>query len=255
MQLKNVVFDTELKKYPDLRYRINPTEYNTGDTVIICDTDRKAKEWASKGYSCIGMETDERIYSVKYVTDSPECINDEYIYMVYCRHNGIPMTICETKRLMVREMSKRDIVSLYDIYKGNVLKFVEPLYEYEKEVEFTEKYIENMYGYYGYGLWILERKSDRKIIGRAGLSNRNVDGVNEIELGYIIGEEFQQNGYAYEACEAIIRFGFENIGADRIIACIDKNNAPSIGLAHKLKFTGLSSDEESPMLIFYRLRD
>lgn len=255
MQLKNVVFDTYIRKYPELKYRINPPEHNAMDTVAVCDTDAKAKEWIAKGYACIGIEKCNRIYSAGYVTDSQDNIDDEFVYMVYCRCNGLPMTICETKRLIIREMSKSDVKLLYDIYKGNVLKFAEPLYEYEEEVEFTEKYIENMYGFYGYGLWLLERRADGKLIGRAGLSNRIVDGSNEIELGYIIGEEFQRNGYAFEACEAILKYGFESIGAERIIACIDKNNAPSIGLAHKLKFRKLPYDGNDPVRIFYRLRD
>lgn len=239
MQLKNVIFDVSSSRLPQIKYTVNPREYTPQDTVVVCDTNEKIEKW--KGYACIGIEGGEHIRT-DYVADSLTGIDEEYLLLAFCRFHCLPMTICETRRLFIREMSADDLPALYEIYRGSVLRFVEPLYGYEEELAFTESYIKNMYGFYGYGLWLLVRKEDGAIIGRAGLSNRLFDGKNELELGYVVGEEYQGKGYATEACEAILRTAYEKFGADRVVACIEKENVPSVRLAHKLNFS--KSDKE-----------
>lgn len=251
MELKNVIFDVACVELPKLNYVINPPEYTVNDTVVACDDNGKIKEWKEKGFACIGVENGERILS-DYVTDSLEGIDEDYLLLVFCRTHGLPMQICETDRLLIREMTTGDLPELYEIYKGSVLEFVEPLYEYEEELRFTESYIKNMYGFYGYGLWLLVRKKDGKVIGRAGLSNRLLDNENELELGYVVGEAYQGCGYATEACEAILRLAFEKIGARRVIACIEKENVPSRKLAHKLKFTKIDKEWDNHMEVYER---
>lgn len=106
----------------------------------------------------------------------------------------------------------------------------------EEELEFTRAYIENMYKFYGYGIWLVCLKENDEIIGRAGLSNRQVDGVNELELGYVIGEAYQGSGYAHEACVAVCEFAKEQLYADKLVCFIEKENIPSVKLAEKLGF-------------------
>lgn len=142
----------------------------------------------------------------------------------------------ETPRLIIREMSIMDLDDLYSIYDENVTKYVENLYEDRKEEEeFTSAYIKNMYGYYGYGLWILQLK-DGTIIGRAGLSNRMVDGEIKLEAGYLVGSSFQRNGYAFEAMSYIIEYAFDELESEEINCFIKEGNTPSIKLAERLGF-------------------
>lgn len=114
---------------------------------------------------------------------------------------------------------------------------MEGLYEdYEEEYNFTRAYIKNMYNFYGYGIWVVVRKEDDVIIGRAGLSNREVDGETKLELGYVIGEEYQNQGYAYEACKAVCEFAKEKLYEDELVCFIKKGNDSSVKLAEKLNF-------------------
>lgn len=114
---------------------------------------------------------------------------------------------------------------------------MEGLYEdYEEEYNYTLAYIKNMYDFYGYGIWIVVRKEDEEIIGRAGLSNREVDGETKLELGYVIAKEYQNQGYAYEICEAICDFVKEFLYENEIVCFMRKENIPSIKLAEKLGF-------------------
>jgi [ribosomal protein S5]-alanine N-acetyltransferase len=55
------------------------------------------------------------------------------------------------------------------------------------------------------------------IIGSAGL--RDIDAEHlQAELGFWIGREWWGHGYAREAAAAVIRFGFETLGLNRICA-------------------------------------
>ncbi len=114
---------------------------------------------------------------------------------------------------------------------------MEGLYpDYEKEKEYIELYIKNMYHFFGYGLWIVQIKETGEIIGRAGLENRIVNNVNEIEIGYMIGKNYQRKGYAYEACKAVLNYAKKELFIDKINAFILPDNKPSASLLLKLGF-------------------
>ena len=170
------------------------------------------------------------------VFESVYDIDKDFLEKFYNRFMGIPNVITSTKRLIIREICLDDLDALYEIYaEPDITMYMEGLYEREEEEEFTRQYIRNMYGFYGYGLWILEEKMTGKIIGRAGLSHRDVDGEVCIELGYVIGKPYQRQGYAYEACIAILEYA-KKIGKTDVISCVSRNNLPSLKLSYKLGF-------------------
>lgn len=144
----------------------------------------------------------------------------------------------DTARLYLREQTEEDLERLYQIYSSeNITRYMEGLYDdREEELEFTRAYIENMYKFYGYGIWLVCLKENDEVIGRAGLSNRQVDGVNELELGYVIDEKYQGCGYAYEACTAVCEFAKEWLYVEKLVCFIEKKNIPSVRLAEKLGF-------------------
>lgn len=54
------------------------------------------------------------------------------------------------------------------------------------------------------------------------------------ELGYIFNPGYYGNGYATEACRAILQYGFEMLGAHRIIAMCNPENHSSWRLLERL---------------------
>ena len=113
---------------------------------------------------------------------------------------------------------------------------MEGLYERKKEEEYTEAYIKNVYRFYGYGMWLAVDKKGGRLIGRAGLNNLNLHGQPALEMGYVIGEEYQNQGYATELCRAILAFAKENTGFAQVQCLIHKDNRISIHLAENLGF-------------------
>lgn len=174
--------------------------------------------------------------NMTYAITSLEELPIEYLQRVYQRFFHIPWEILRTKRCLVREITVDDIDELYEIYKDKeITMYMESLFEdKEEEIEYTRKYIQTMYGFYGFGMWIVERLDNGRIIGRAGLSVR--EEYEDLELGYVIRKDEQRKGYGEEVCEAIIRYAVEELEVQSLNAFIHPDNLNSVKLISKLEF-------------------
>lgn len=70
-------------------------------------------------------------------------------------------------------------------------------------------------------------KETDRLIGGVGLDGSSGDGSEELALGYWLGQPYWGNGYAREAAEAVIDYGFQTLGLDTIRAYTDPSNAAS----------------------------
>lgn len=84
----------------------------------------------------------------------------------------------------------------------------------------------------GYGTWVVERKSDGAVIGRVGLINP--EGWPGLEVGWTLGRPYWGQGYATEAAQAAMNYGFLTQGVDRLLSLIDPDNKPSQAVARRL---------------------
>jgi RimJ/RimL family protein N-acetyltransferase len=91
------------------------------------------------------------------------------------------------------------------------------------------------YREHGFGLWILETH-DGQFVGDCGLTMQQVGGHQEIEVGYHVCFECQNQGFATEAATAARRFAAEH-GVERLVAIIDPENVPSQRVAEKIGLT------------------
>ena len=171
-------------------------------------------------------------------------VDVDFFEKVWQRHHRIPWTILETERCVIRELTLDDLDALFALYgDGEIDKYTDSLYPYEEEKEFQRAYIENMYRYFGYGLWLVFSKETGELIGRAGLEHREYHEEIELELGYIIGTKYQGQGYATEVCKAILDYAKENTGFERINALIEEGNIASEKLSKKLGFVHVEDFE------------
>lgn len=195
------------------------------------------KKGQKTGPAILGFGSDYHGKAAYIVLDE-QGITLDFLEMVFCRHHKQPVKILETDRLLVREITTGDLEDLAYIYADpSITQFVEPLYAYEEELAFTQAYIKNMYGFYGYGLWLVFEKNSGRLIGRMGLENGEIDGTLEVELGYLVAKDEQRKGYAYECCKAILQYAWEELGIEAVMLCTDPQNTASVNLAKKLGFT------------------
>lgn len=81
----------------------------------------------------------------------------------------------------------------------------------------------------------IEETTNGEIIGGIGLRPRD-DGPATFDLGYCLRPDCWGAGLATEAVAAISAFGFERLGARRIVAEVFTSNAPSGRVLEKLGF-------------------
>lgn len=209
--------------------------------LVITDDDEAAGYLEKLGVAVAGYRAPGHEYesfSAKYVVEELPMVDDEYFNLVYMRAHHIPVEIARTSRTIIREMTEKDLPAMYELYEDPaVAKWTEPLYAYEEELEFTRAYIDNMYTFYGYGLWLVFDRISGELIGRAGISRRVIDDNECCELGYIIKGSRQRQGLGYEVSSEIVKYARDTLGIAELWLCIEKNNTASIALAGKLGFT------------------
>lgn len=216
-------------EYADNVVRTSTGNLKIPETVTDCIwivSSRQQKQIAdSLGIASIG----EPQCGTRYAVESLAELDIEYLERVRRRYNHIPWDIGETERCLIRELSLSDLPALYELYdKPGMTDYVEPLYDYETELEYQKAYIENMYGFYEYGMWLVFSKETGKLIGRAGLEHN--------EMGYMIAPELWNRGYATEVCRFIIDYARENTDFEELYCRIDERNEASVRLAKKLGF-------------------
>lgn len=178
-----------------------------------------------------------------YAVEDLGALDAGYAERVYRRLKGLPWTILETDRCVIRETTVEDVDHFYKIYSDpEITKYMESLYpEIEQEKQYVREYIEKVYAFYEFGVWTVLEKESGEVIGRAGFSYRQ--GYDDPEIGYIIGVPWQRHGYAEEVCRAILEYGWRELKFERVQALVETENEPSLILCDKLGFTAVEELE------------
>jgi RimJ/RimL family protein N-acetyltransferase len=71
---------------------------------------------------------------------------------------------------------------------------------------------------YGFGLWMLRDVAQRTLIGRAVVRHLQVEGVDEVEVGYGFYPEFWGRGLATEVACACVQIGRVRLGLPSLVA-------------------------------------
>jgi RimJ/RimL family protein N-acetyltransferase len=92
--------------------------------------------------------------------------------------------------------------------------------------------------------WVVTDKESGAYLGHCGLMYvpRMLD--DTVELIYALGKEYWGQGYAKEAARAALRYGFETIKLDRIIALAMPENAASRYVMEKIGMTYEGTDDK-----------
>lgn len=142
----------------------------------------------------------------------------------------------ETKRLILKKVEKSDAEELFKIFSDKELTryFVSGA---DCNLEQTKARVEKINSHwekYYFGDFILLDKKTTGVIGFGGLHYKTEGG--NINISYIIDKNLWGNGLGYETCLALLDYGFNILGLDKIVAEIDPQNIPSINLIEKCGF-------------------
>lgn len=90
---------------------------------------------------------------------------------------------------------------------------------------------------FGYGWWAVFLKDSDEMIGAACLQNLAHKENAPLEIGWRLRPAHQGKGYATEAGQAAMDFGFERVGVDYICAVADPENIASQEVMQRLGMT------------------
>ena len=80
---------------------------------------------------------------------------------------------------------------------------------------------------HGFGMWVLRDAATAAIIGRAILRHLDVEGVDEVEVGYGFLPEYWGRGLATEIAQACVRIGFDRLDLPSLVAITTPPNLAS----------------------------
>ena len=126
----------------------------------------------------------------------------------------------ETPRLRLRPWRETDLDSFAALNADpRVMKFFPALLTPE-ESDATAARIATFFEQNGYGFWALEEKGGAPFMGYVGLGVPRYEMPFSpcIEIGWRLAHEFWGRGYAREAANASLDFGFGNLKLDEIVS-------------------------------------
>jgi RimJ/RimL family protein N-acetyltransferase len=149
------------------------------------------------------------------------------------------MTILATERLLMRRLVPADLDDLYALYRDPEIRryFPEGTLTLEETREELAWFLNGHPDHPELALWATIHKPSGAFIGRCGLLPWTIDGVDEVEIAYLIAKPWQRQGLGAEAARALVRYGFETLGLKRLIALIDPAHEASIRTAGRAGLT------------------
>jgi RimJ/RimL family protein N-acetyltransferase len=148
----------------------------------------------------------------------------------------------ETDRLLLRPISLTDVDDLLE-YQSNpeIVRYIPwPERTREQVIEAAEKTLAtgklDLKEDGDFLVLVWEIKSGEvagKVIGQSNMGLKSLRDGNA-DIGWVTHQDFQRQGYAFEATKALMEFGFKNFPIRRLIADIDTRNPESAAMATKL---------------------
>ncbi|BAP32904.1 ribosomal-protein-alanine acetyltransferase [Chryseobacterium sp. StRB126] len=157
--------------------------------------------------------------------------------------------ILETERLILRKLEERDDERMFLMDSDpEVMKYLEPPVKNKEESKKVIRMIQKQYEENGVGRLAVIEKESGLLIGWCGLKRLKepINGyVETLDLGYRFIPAFWGKGYAWEAANATLDYGFKELKANIIYAYADSANAGSNYILAKLGFENTGQFEDS----------
>jgi ribosomal-protein-alanine N-acetyltransferase len=152
------------------------------------------------------------------------------------RAGNLRHILVESDRLLIRRPAEGDNRCLERLfcdpammrYLGGVWtphKVAEALQEWRKEWGVNNRW---------YG--VLLRKDTGEPIGTAGMTENTIPGEPGLELSWFVLPEHQKQGFATEITHELLRFAFDGLGIERVVAETHPDNPASNRVLAKLCF-------------------
>jgi RimJ/RimL family protein N-acetyltransferase len=162
--------------------------------------------------------------------------------------------IFETNRLLLRQQVPGDLEELWEFHRNpENVRYYRDAPNTLDEVRDQLEWDLDWYGKNNdLGTWVIIHKATGKIIGLCSLMPWTVDGMEEVEMSYILSEECRGQGLGTELSRGVIVYSLENLQLPRIISLIEPDNILSRHVVEKagMRFEREGQDETGPVAIY-----
>ena len=145
------------------------------------------------------------------------------------------MVATTTPRLLLREFTPDDVDALAPILADpEVMRFSLSGPETREQTASFITWCREQYASSGFGLWAVVHIGDGRLIGYCGLSEWEIDGAHEVEVGYRLDPHYWGQGLGTEVARAALAYAWNRLGLHRVIAIIEAANVASVRVAEKI---------------------
>lgn len=147
------------------------------------------------------------------------------------------MTPLHTERLLLRNWTERDRPLFHRINSDEQVMRYFPFRRERAECDAKMDEFAAGIDRNGYGFAAAEIVATGETIGFVGLKTFQFEPhipAGSIEIGWRLAPEYWHQGYATEAANAWLDFGFEKLGVDEIVSFAVWNNTPSLTVMQRI---------------------
>jgi RimJ/RimL family protein N-acetyltransferase len=154
--------------------------------------------------------------------------------------SGIPVQL-ETSRLVLRQWKRSDHAPYAALNADRVVMAFSTMTLNKQESHTVLTYLRKRIAQQGWGIWAVERKSDGAFLGAVGLHVPRVELPFSpcVDVGYRLAHAYWGKGYATEAAQAALQYGFEVLMLPEIVAFSPLLNTRSQAVMRRL---GMKTD-------------
>ncbi len=152
------------------------------------------------------------------------------------------LTIVETKRLSIRQITNEDAINLSKVLADPIVM------EYSTVGVHTEEQIydyiancKNQYYLNGYGHWAIYNSITNEFVGVCGLNKHKVDTDDIIHINYRLATDQQGKGYAVESTFGVLDFAKNSLKLKAVHALIESANITSVKVVNRTGFQFIKS--------------
>ncbi|TNF65355.1 MAG: N-acetyltransferase [Gammaproteobacteria bacterium] len=149
------------------------------------------------------------------------------------------MIIVETQRLILRTWQIDDISPMTKVNEDlKVMKYFPSIGNRDTTAWLIGR-LEQHHNDHGFSLYPVILKQTNEMIGFVGLLTVGFQAhfTPAVEIGWRLGSQCWGNGYAPEAAYAMLEFGFNKIGLEKIVSFTVKDNLNSRRVMEKIGMT------------------
>lgn len=145
---------------------------------------------------------------------------------------NLKVSMLETERLIMRPLAESDVDEIFAMRSDEeIMRFIREPQGRDESFDWI-KLVSGRWNDEKLGFCAIIEKASNKFLGWCGVWRLKETG--EIEIGYAIEKGHWGKGFATEAATAFMRYAFEELNAEKLVAVARPENAASRRVMEKL---------------------